>query len=381
MGDSPMTRSYLLIGVVALFSAIALAKEGHTDEPETGLALLNSQAAKLREKSREAHAKEWAPVDNIFNSLGSAKADKQAEEKEEKAEDKEVEQTPEELGFPTFGNDGLPNLNLLQQQDSDWKPSGQADLVNELKEAHQHDEKEKMKADGLSGDHLLSSAGLKDDSSQDPDSSDFGDLQLVQAQDTDTDWVPKGQASMHEQMQAAEEEDEKQKLKDDGLKGSHLLSSAGLAKDDDDIQFVQEDDSESKPKGQSGIKHQINVLKDQEHKKKLKEDGLKGNHLLSSAGLKDSEDHQDEAEETMFIQQWKPNPLIGAKDGDDADDQPQLSADSDTSEDEKEDEEMEKLSDAALPSDILGASNMAHVKKKHDDLSKIGVLTVDDLDI
>merc|ERR1712164_35789 len=111
MGDSPMTRSYLLIGVVALFSAIALAKEGHTDEPETGLALLNSQAAKLREKSREAHAKEWAPVDNIFNSLGSAKADKQAEEKDE---DKEVEQTPEELGFPTFGNDGLPNLNLLQ---------------------------------------------------------------------------------------------------------------------------------------------------------------------------------------------------------------------------------------------------------------------------
>merc|ERR1711939_873616 len=338
MGDSPMTRSYLLIGVVALFSAIALAKEGHTDEPETGLALLNSQAAKLREKSREAHAKEWAPVDNIFNSLGSAKADKQAEEKEEKAEDKEVEQTPEELGFPTFGNDGLPNLNLLQQQDSDWKPSGQADLVNELKEAHQHDEKEKMKADGLSGDHLLSSSGLKDDSSQDPDSSDFGDLQLVQAQDTDTDWVPTGQASMHEQMQAAEEEDEKQKLKDDGLKGSHLLSSAGLAKDDDDddIQLVQEDDSE---------------------------------------------DHQDEAEETMFIQQWKPNPLIGAKDGDDADDQPQLSADSDTSEDEKEDEEMEKLSDAALPSDILGASNMAHVKKKHDDLSKIGVLTVDDIDI
>merc|ERR1711975_115559 len=355
MGDSPMTRSYLLIGVVALFSAIALAKEGHTDEPETGLALLNSQAAKLREKSREAHAKEWAPVDNIFNSLGSAKADKQAEEKEEKAEDKEVEQTPEELGFPTFGSDGLPNLNLLQQQDSDWKPSGQADLVSALKEAHQHDEKEKMKADGLSGDHLLSSAGLKDDSSQDPDSSDFGDLQLVQAQDTDTDWVPTGQASMHEQMQAAE--------------------------DDDDIQFVQEDDSEWKPKGQSGIKHQINVLKDQEHKKKLKEDGLKGNHLLSSAGLKDSEDHQDEAEETMFIQQWKPNPLIGAKDGDDADDQPQLSADSDTSEDEKEDEEMEKLSDAALPSDILGASNMAHVKKKHDDLSKIGVLTVDDIDI
>merc|ERR1712178_227717 len=372
MGDSPMTRSYLLIGVVALFSAIALAKEGHTDEPETGLALLNSQAAKLREKSREAHAKEWAPVDNIFNSLGSAKADKQAEEKEEKAEDKEVEQTPEELGFPTFGSDGLPNLNLLQQQDSDWKPSGQADLVSALKEAHQHDEKEKMKADGLSGDRLLSSAGPKDASSKAPDSSDFGDLQLVQAQDTDTDWVPTGQASMHEQMQAAEEEDEKQKLKDDGLKGSHLLSSAGLAKDDDDddIQFVQEDDSEWKPKGQSGIKHQINVLKDQEHKKKLKEDGLKG-----------SEDHQDEAEETMFIQQWKPNPLIGAKDGDDADDQPQLSADSDTSEDEKEDEEMEKLSDAALPSDILGASNMAHVKKKHDDLSKIGVLTVDDIDI
>merc|ERR1712093_851601 len=261
MGDSPMTRSYLLIGVVALFSAIALAKEGHTDEPETGLALLNSQAEKLREKSREAHAKEWAPVDNIFNSLGSAK--RQAEEKEEKAEDKEMEQTPEELGFPTFGNDGLPNLNLLQQQDSDWKPSGQADLVNELKEAHQHDEKEKMKADGLSGDHLLSSAGLKDDSSQDPDSSDFGDIQLVQAEDKDTDWVPKGQASMHGQIQAAEDEEEKQKLKDDGLKGDHLLSSAGLAKDDDGhIQFVQEDDSERKPKGQSGIKHQINVLKD-----------------------------------------------------------------------------------------------------------------------
>lgn len=170
-------------------------------------------------------------------------------------------------------------------------------------------------------------------------------------------------------------------LKDAGLKGDHLLS---LEDDDDDIEFVQEDDSEWKPKGQSGITHQINVLKDKEHKNKLKKDGLKGNHLLSSAGLKDSEDHQDEAEETMFIQQWKPNPLIGAKDGDDADDaddQPQLSADSDTSEDEKEDEEMEKLSDAALPSDILGASNMAHVKKKHDDLSKIGVLTVDDIDI
>merc|ERR1711937_490847 len=162
-----------------------------------------------------------------------------------------------------------------------------------------------------------------------------------------------------------------------------VLSSAGLEDDDDDIEFVQEDDSEWKPKGQSGIKHQINVLKDKEHKNKLKEDGLKGNHMLSSAGLKGSEDHQDEAEETMFNQQWKPNPLMGAKEGNqDTDTYPQFSAGSDSaSEDEEEDEEMDKLSNAALPSDILGASNMDHVNKKQADLPKIGVLTVDDIDI
>merc|ERR1711907_565694 len=119
-------------------------------------------------------------------------------------------------------------------------------------------------------------------------------------------------------------------LKDAGLKGDHLQ-----------VEFVQEDDSEWKPKGQSGIKHQINVLKDKEHKNKLKEDGLKGNHLLSSAGLKDSEDHQDEAEETMFNQQWKPNPLMGAKEGNqDTDTHPQFSAGSDSAS-EDEDEEMD----------------------------------------
>jgi len=127
-------------------------------------------------------------------------------------------------------------------------------------------------------------------------------------------------------------------LKDAGLKGDHLLS---LEDDDDDIEFVQEDDSEWKPKGQSGITHQINVLKDKEHKNKLKKDGLKGNHLLSSAGLKDSEDHQDEAEETMFNQQWKPNPLMGAKEGNqDTDTHPQFSAGSDSAS-EDEDEEMD----------------------------------------
>merc|ERR1712139_270974 len=145
MGDSTMTRLHFLLGVVALIAAVAAAKEGHVDDPETGLALLNSEAQKLREKSRQAYAKEWAPVDNMLNSLGSSKADKDAEKKQQKAEDKEMEQTPEELGFPTWDQHGLPNLNLLQQEDSEWSPSGQASLAHDLKEAHQHDEKAKMK--------------------------------------------------------------------------------------------------------------------------------------------------------------------------------------------------------------------------------------------
>jgi len=377
--------SLRLLCLIAFFSVAVLGAERHSDDAESGIGFLNSEAARLRDQSRAEHAKEWAPIDNMLNTLGSTK---KQQAKAQTKEDNELQQSPKQLGFPTYDENGMPDLNLLQD-DGSWSPEGQVDLADAVKAAHDNEEEEKLKSDGLSGDHLLSSAGLEEDSSSedDPTNDDFGDLGLVQVQDSDSEWVPMGQEGIKQKLDMVRSDEHKRKLKEDGLKGDHLLSSVGMDRDPlDDIQFVQESaDSEWVPTGQPGMSDVIDHAKEEEQKKKRSEDGLKGDHLLSSVGLEgDSDAHEDAdvADETFFVQRWTPKPLLKSN----ADDDHKMTvhssasaADQDGLEDEDESEEIEKLSDASMGSDILEAGNLGHLKMKDDDYDKIGTLTTEDI--
>lgn len=317
--------SLRLLCLIAFFSVAVLGAERHSDDAESGIGFLNSEAARLRDQSRAEHAKEWAPIDNMLNTLGSTK---KQQAKAQTKEDNELQQSPKQLGFPTYDENGMPDLNLLQD-DGSWSPEGQVDLADAVKAAHDNEEEEKLKSDGLSGDHLLSSAGLEEDSSSedDPTNDDFGDLGLVQ-ESADSEWVPTGQPGMSDVIDHAKEEEQKKKRSEDGLKGDHLLSSVGLE------------------------------------------------------GDSDAHEDADVADETFFVQRWTPKPLLKSN----ADDDHKMTvhssasaADQDGLEDEDESEEIEKLSDASMGSDILEAGNLGHLKMKDDDYDKIGTLTTEDI--
>lgn len=202
-------------------------------------------------------------------------------------------------------------------QEEDWTPSGQDSLKDAVKAAHDEDDQNMMDSDHLNGEHVLSSVGIEGDDSDaaDPTSSDFGDLNLVQTQGSSDDWVPKGQPGMKEQIDELKSIEQDDKLKNDGLKGRTVLSSVGLKGDKEedpifsmDMNFVQMEDSDWTPN--NPLNAQVAQIKQDEHEQQLKSDGLKGDSVLGSVGLDD--DSKDEnGDDFEFVQQWQPKPLVG----------------------------------------------------------------------
>jgi len=281
-------------------------------------------------------------------------------------------------------------LNLVQSSSEDWTPSGQDSLKDAVNAAHDEEHQNLMDSDHLSGEHVLSSVGIEGDDSDaaDPTSSDFGDLNLVQVQGSSEDWVPKGQPGMAEQIDQLKSIEQDDKLKSDGLKGRTVLSSVGMKGDKEDpmeFEFVQDVDSDWTPN--NPLSQQVAQIKQDEHEKKLKSDGLKGDSVLGSVGLDD--DSKDEnGDDFEFVQQWQPKPLVGhepapvavkaQKTEDDEDDE--FEDDSTSYDDEEQAEEYDKIGEESMGTDILGAGNMDHAKKHdNDSLAAVGALSLDDL--
>merc|ERR1711998_119833 len=121
---------------------------------------------------------------------------------------------------------------------------GQVGLSAKLKAAHHNEAQERRKADGLEGEMVLSSVGIEGGIKMpdDPTSDNFGEMELVQ------DWTPSGQPGLAEVLRKKHQEEHQRKLKVDGLKGEDVLSSAGMASDEQseedptaiDLELVQD---------------------------------------------------------------------------------------------------------------------------------------------
>merc|ERR1712199_116076 len=226
-----LMRTVALAALIFTISVCADESDDSKEFGENGIGLLNKQAHALRSARRAEKAKEWAPMDKTFKDF---------------TVDPEAEKEDDE--------NGLPDLNLVQMNSEDWTPTGQADLKDEVKAAHEQDDQDKLDSDHLSGEHLLSSVGIEgeeEDGPADPTSSDFGDLNLVQVQGSSSDWVPKGQSGMKEQIEQLKAIEKKDKLQSDGLKGRSVLSSVGMKGDKDEaleFEFVQDTDADWVPK-------------------------------------------------------------------------------------------------------------------------------------
>jgi len=128
--------------------------------------------------------------------------------------------------------DGYSYQDTVDVTDPDYDAAnlrGQDGLSAKLKAAHANEAKERRKADGLEGEMVLSSVGIQGGASapEDPTSDNFDDLELVQVQD----WTPSGQPGLAEDLRKKHKEEHQRKLKDDGLHGESVLSSAGMAHD------------------------------------------------------------------------------------------------------------------------------------------------------
>merc|ERR1712072_978785 len=126
---------------------------------ENGIGLLKKQAHALRSVRQAEKDRAWAPVDKVFKDFTT---NPEAEEEEDEKEDKLVSQTPKQLGFPTYDENGLPDLNLVQE----WTPKGQGDLAGAVQAAHEQDDQDLMDSDDLKGEHVLSAVRVDGGRSQ-----------------------------------------------------------------------------------------------------------------------------------------------------------------------------------------------------------------------
>jgi hypothetical protein len=186
--------------------------------------------------------------------------------------------------------------------DAKWKPSGQQDLESSIDAAKASDEAAQVKADGLEGTGLLSSAGVT--RGQDDDDDDFAE-EMVFVQEPE--WTPHGQAGMSEEIKSAEAEDDQAQIKADGLKGTGLLSALGMhnAREEENEELLQNQDAKQdavagwNPKGQKIEDHHYD-----EDEEKLQEekpwdkpdDGLYGDDILSAVNMGDHKKKSGEDE-------------------------------------------------------------------------------------
>jgi len=115
--------------------------------------------------------------------------------------------------------------------DYDSSIKGQSGLAGKLSAAHEEEEAARRKSDGLDGEFVLSSVGIQGGAKapEDPTSDDFGEMTLVQRMPDDSLWTPSGQPGLADDIDKANQEAKKKKLKEDGLKGNDVLASAGMA--------------------------------------------------------------------------------------------------------------------------------------------------------
>merc|ERR1711990_322612 len=121
----------------------------------------------------------------------------------------------------------------------------------------------------------------------------------------DSTWTPSGQQGLDGELKQAHHEQENTQRKEDGLKGDDVLSSVGLEGDEkkdsdsyDDLQLIQEEDDSWEPQGQSGLSGAIRSAHEAEAAKQIKRDGLKGNGVLASVGMESAGTSTEEEDPT-----------------------------------------------------------------------------------
>merc|ERR1712166_1379589 len=228
-----------VLAIIALTATVCVL-DGNMikEEKHFGNNQLEEQAAAL-DAQRDAMSA-GMNVASVFDSLH--KSSVPAEDKDLTAEleaaapqkdDLDVVLSPNKLGLIKYHDgkaylanppeDDSDNEELIQTSDGDWNPTGQEDLDTSISAAHDADEAEQTKADGLKGTSMLSAAGIDDRADEEAPETFF-----VQEP---TAWTPSGQAGMTEQIESAEESDEQAKIKADGLKGQSVLSAAAIDED------------------------------------------------------------------------------------------------------------------------------------------------------
>lgn len=185
---------------------------------------------------------------------------------------------------------------------------------------------QEQKDDGSFAKALADSAPKKDslEASISPERLGFvpptPSLQLVQDTE-DEEWEPQGQEGMSDAISSLKGDEEKEKLKADGLEGSSILSAVGMGDQDTReenlsmfVQVSSSADDDWEPQGQTGLADDIASRKGDDEKEQLKADGLEGSSVLSAVGMATDGDDDDtglNAEDLMLLQvqdeaEWVP---------------------------------------------------------------------------
>jgi len=186
------------------------------------------------------------------------------------------------------------DVNFVQEYSEEWKPSGQSGLDMQIKSAQQDDEKEELKADGITGSSILGAAGVTRENKL--DAMDILFLQESASDDTGSVWVPKGQSTLSSQLKTAHQQENAARQKNDAaeFKGHSILSSVGITKDSDDdddwVPAISNSDlmlaqvsADWVPGGQSGLTAAIKTASISDEADAVKADGLGGTDILSAS--------------------------------------------------------------------------------------------------
>lgn len=316
-------------GVLAIMALIATlcVLDGNMikEEDHFGNNQLEQQAAAL-DAQRDAMSA-GINVASVFDSLHRSSEpteDKdftaQLEAAAPQKDDLDVALSPNKLGLIKYHN-GKAYLTDPPEDDSDneeliqWQPQGQGGLSSQIESAKDEDSQAQLKAEGLEDDLLVGNQENTDDE----------DEMFLQ------DWTPSGQSGLDGTIEAASASDEEAEIKADGLKGSTLLSSAGID-DSEEAMLMQTSDGGWHPTGQEDLDTVISAARDSDEAEEIKADGLKGTSMLSAAGIADESD--EESPETFFLQEptaWTPSGQAGMneqiKSAEESDEQAEIKAD------------------------------------------------------
>jgi len=284
------------------------------DDNLSGDNLLKAQASALNaERARMGKGSQLKAMDDMVHGFTSKTFSKEEGDEFEKSleqnapkKDSLAEQlSPSALGIAPKRSDPImegEELNLVQE----WTPSGQPELAAQIAKAKQDDEEAEAASSGLKGHTILSATGIVKEESQSP----WGDLDLslVQTKTTSGDWTPQGQSGLASQIAAAKSADEEDEAKENGIKGHGILSAAGVVPEEEETMFLQMPSSSWTPSGQPGLSSAIASAKSADEEDEAKNNGLKGSSILSAVGI--AKDPKDDLE-INFVQSITPQEPTG----------------------------------------------------------------------